>query len=176
MLDVALAEDHPTAEDPTGLVMRAIANIMMGRVEEGLADLANPSSATSHDAQLWRALGYAKQGRWAVASENFAKMETAIGTLPIEFQRKSPSRPSGRRSKFAISYRGRRTSSANSRRSARQRNGKRASPCSTGRLAEGTGRTEDAIYLLSFRRRTRATASLRRAAAFTISLRFQLGT
>ena len=63
VLDVALAEDHPTAEDPTGLVMRAIANIMMGRIEEGLADLANPLVGNNHDAQLWRALAYAKQGQ-----------------------------------------------------------------------------------------------------------------
>ena len=87
VLDVALAEDHPTAEDSTGLVMRAIANIMMGRVEEGLADLASPLVGSSHDAQLWRALAYAKQGRWAEAGESFRKMDTAITTLPIELQR-----------------------------------------------------------------------------------------
>jgi hypothetical protein len=87
VLDVAVAEDHPTAEDPTGLVMRAIAKIMMGRVDEGLQDLASPLVGNSNDAQLWRALAYAKQGKWGEANENFKKVETAITTLPMEFQR-----------------------------------------------------------------------------------------
>jgi tetratricopeptide (TPR) repeat protein len=87
VLNVALAEDHPTAEDPTGLVMRAIAKIMMGRVDEGLQDLASPLVGNNHDAQLWRALALAKQGKWGEANEHFKKMETAIATLPMEFQR-----------------------------------------------------------------------------------------
>jgi hypothetical protein len=87
VLDVALAEDHPTAEDPTGLVMRAIAKIMMGRIDEGLQDLASPLVGNNHDAQLWRALAFAKQGKWGEANENFKKMESAITTLPMEFQR-----------------------------------------------------------------------------------------
>jgi tetratricopeptide (TPR) repeat protein len=87
VLGVALAEDHPTSEDSTGLVMRAIANIMMDRVDDGLADLASPLVGNSNDAPLWRALGYAKQAKWADAADNFKKMETAITTLPVEFQR-----------------------------------------------------------------------------------------
>ncbi len=87
VLGVALAEDHPTNEDSTGLVMRAIANIMMDRVDDGLADLASPLVGNSNDAPLWRALGYAKQAKWADAADNFKKMETAITTLPVEFQR-----------------------------------------------------------------------------------------
>ncbi len=87
VLGVALAEDHPTSEDSTGLVMRAIANIMMDRVDDGLADLASPLVGNSNDAPLWRAIGYAKQAKWADAADNFKKMETAITTLPVEFQR-----------------------------------------------------------------------------------------
>ena len=87
VLDVALADDHPTAEDPTGLVMRAIAKIMMGREEEGLQDLSVPLVGDKFDAQLWRGLAYAHQGKWADASDSFKKMETAITTLPMEFQR-----------------------------------------------------------------------------------------
>ncbi len=87
VLDVALAEDHPSAEDSTGLVMRAIAEIMMNRITEGLQDLASPLVGNNYDAQLWRALAYAKQGKWADASENFNKTETALTALPVEFQR-----------------------------------------------------------------------------------------
>jgi tetratricopeptide (TPR) repeat protein len=87
VLEVALAEDHPSSEDSSGLVMRAIAKIMMGRPEEGLADLASPLVGDSHDAQMWRGLAYAKLGKWSEASENLKKMEATITTLPIELQR-----------------------------------------------------------------------------------------
>jgi tetratricopeptide (TPR) repeat protein len=87
VLDVALGEDHPTAEDSTGLVVRAIADIMMDRINEGLQDLANPLVGNNHDAPLWRGLAYAKQGKWGDASENFKTMETAISGLPMEVQR-----------------------------------------------------------------------------------------
>ena len=65
VLDVAIGDDHPTAEDPTGLVMRAIAKMMMGRVEEGLQDLASPLVGDKYDAQLWRGVAYAQRGKWA---------------------------------------------------------------------------------------------------------------
>jgi tetratricopeptide (TPR) repeat protein len=87
VLEVALGDDHPSGDDTSGLVMRAIAKIMMGRAEEGLTDLANPLIGDNHDAQLWRGLAFAKLGKWADASENFKKMETTITTLPIELQR-----------------------------------------------------------------------------------------
>jgi len=87
VLDVAIADHPPTAEDPTALVLRAIANIMLRRPEQALKDLANPSVGNQHDAPLWRALAYARQGRWSDAREGFRNVGMAMGTLPIELQR-----------------------------------------------------------------------------------------
>ena len=52
VLDVALADSPPTADDPSPLVLHAIANILMGRMEQGLKDLANPFIGNQHDAPL----------------------------------------------------------------------------------------------------------------------------
>ncbi|HUI97159.1 MAG TPA: tetratricopeptide repeat protein [Xanthobacteraceae bacterium] len=87
VLDVALGDDHPTADDPTGLVLRAVANIMMLRSEEALRDLANPVIGNQHDAQIWRAVAYTQQGKWAEARESFRDLDASLGTLPIELQR-----------------------------------------------------------------------------------------
>ena len=65
MLDTAIADERPTAEDPTPLVLRAVANIMLGRVEDAQKDLANPVVGNQNDAPLWRALALARQGKWA---------------------------------------------------------------------------------------------------------------
>jgi len=87
VLDVMLSDERPTQEDTTGLVMRAVANIMLSRTDEALKDLANPLVGNQHEAQLWRAVAYTKQGKWAEAREAFRGIEAAIGTLPIELQR-----------------------------------------------------------------------------------------
>src|SRR5207249_4097279 len=87
VLDVAIADQPPTLEDPSTVVLRAVCNIMMGRADMGLKDLANPFVGNQHDAPLWRALAYAKLGKWAEAREGFRNVESAIGTLPLELQR-----------------------------------------------------------------------------------------
>ena len=87
VLDVAIADHAPTAEDPTPLVLRAIANIMLRRPEQALKDLANPAVGNQHDAPLWRALAYARQSKWSDAREGFRSVGMAMGTLPIELQR-----------------------------------------------------------------------------------------
>lgn len=174
VLDVALAEDHPTSEDPTGLVMHAIANIMMGRLDEGIADLANPLVGDSYDAQLWRALAYAKQGRWAEASENFKKMETAITTLPIEFQRQvmlEAVRASIETRDFAA---------AADKLNEFETIGvpKELEPriaVLRGRLAEGTGRNEDALEAYRSAADSSDRVSAARGRLLEISLRFTLG-
>ena len=56
VLDTAIADDRPTADDPAPLVLRAVANIMLGRVEAAQKDLANPVVGNQNDAPLWRAL------------------------------------------------------------------------------------------------------------------------
>ncbi len=87
VLDVALEEERATAEDTTGLVMRGVANILMGRSLEGIKDITNPVVGTQNDALLWRALASAKQGKWPEAHDGFRKTESSIGMLPLELQR-----------------------------------------------------------------------------------------
>jgi len=88
VLDVVLSEDSPNAEDTAPLVMRGVAKILMGRPEDGLKDINDPLVGNQNDAQIWRALAAAEQGKWAEAREGFRKTETALGMLPIELQRK----------------------------------------------------------------------------------------
>ena len=87
VLDVALADSPPTAEDSTPLVLRAVASIMMGRLDAALKDLAHPLVGNQHDAPLWRALVYARQGKWSEAREGFSAAGLAMGTLPLDVQR-----------------------------------------------------------------------------------------
>ncbi len=174
VLGVALAEDHPTSEDSTGLVMRAIANIMMDRVDDGLADLASPLVGNSNDAPLWRAIGYAKQSKWAEAADNFKKMETAITTLPVEFQRQvmlQVVRAAIETRDFAYA--------------AQQLNefdtlGVPADLAPRiavlqGRLAEGLGHSEDAIAAYRTAAESGDRASSARGRLHEIALRFRIG-
>src|SRR6266540_3050897 len=87
VLDVAVAEDRPGTEDSSGLMLRAVAKVMMDRSAEALTDLSDPTLGHLRDAALWRALAYARQGKWVEARENFKSAEAAITTLPIELQR-----------------------------------------------------------------------------------------
>ncbi|MEA2904784.1 MAG: hypothetical protein QOI12_2171 [Alphaproteobacteria bacterium] len=87
VLDVALAETPPTTEDSTPVVLRAVCNIMMGRADAALKDLAHPFVGNQHDAPLWRALAYARLGKWTDARAGFRNAEVAMGTLPLELQR-----------------------------------------------------------------------------------------
>ncbi|MCP1743102.1 tetratricopeptide (TPR) repeat protein [Bradyrhizobium japonicum] len=84
--DLMLA-DPLNKEESGALVMHAIANILIGRPAQGLKDLANPVIGNSHDSQLWKALAYARQGKWADAREKFKNVEFAIASLPIDIQR-----------------------------------------------------------------------------------------
>ncbi len=87
VLDIVLAEKRPDTENVSALVLRAVAEIMMNRPEDALRDLANPVVGQQHDASLWRALAYARQGKWGEARQSFKTVEAAIATLPIELQR-----------------------------------------------------------------------------------------
>jgi tetratricopeptide (TPR) repeat protein len=87
VLDLALGEERPTAEDSTGLVMRAIANILLGRSEDAARDLGSPLVGNQHNAPLWRAFAQARQGKWVEARDAFRTAGTSISSLPIELQR-----------------------------------------------------------------------------------------
>ena len=87
VLDVTIADDKPMPEDPSPLVLRAIANLMLDRVDAAMKDLDNPIVGNQNDAQLWRALAYARQGKWAQARDQFRPVEAAMAALPVELQR-----------------------------------------------------------------------------------------
>lgn len=87
VLDVTVGDDRIAAEDPSALVLRAVAAIMVGRADEGLKDLANPIVGNQQAAPLWRALALMRQGKWAEARDAFKAGEGAIATLPLELQR-----------------------------------------------------------------------------------------
>jgi tetratricopeptide (TPR) repeat protein len=87
VLDVVIAAERSAVEEVPTTMLRAIANIMLNRADEALKDLANPLIGNQHDALLWRALAHARQGKWADARDEFKNAEVAMGTLPIELQR-----------------------------------------------------------------------------------------
>jgi tetratricopeptide (TPR) repeat protein len=89
VLDVALGSRHPTADDSISLVLRAVAELGLNRPDEALKDLANPVIGNQHDAAVWRALAYAKQGKWTEAREGFQNVGVGIAMLPIELQRRA---------------------------------------------------------------------------------------
>ncbi|MBI3705697.1 MAG: tetratricopeptide repeat protein [Rhizobiales bacterium] len=86
VLDVALADQRGN-EDVTGSVLRAVANVLLSRPEEALKDLSYPAVGNQLDAPIWRAIAYARQGKWPEAREAFKNVETAMGALPLELQR-----------------------------------------------------------------------------------------
>ena len=47
--DLVLSEAKPGFEESAALMMRAVANILIGRPEQGLKDLANPIIGTNYD-------------------------------------------------------------------------------------------------------------------------------
>src|ERR1700754_4015651 len=79
--------DPLNKEESGALIMHAIASILIGRPAQGLKDLANTVIGNSHDSQLWKALAYARQGKWADAREKFKNAEFAITALPADLQR-----------------------------------------------------------------------------------------
>ena len=87
VLDLALNDERPTSDDSTGLVMRAIANIMLGRSDDAFKDLANPLVGLQHSSPLWRSFALARQGKWREAREGFRTSGALIGSLPVELQR-----------------------------------------------------------------------------------------
>jgi tetratricopeptide (TPR) repeat protein len=87
ILDLALADARPGAEDPAVLIVHSVASTLMGRPDLALKDLANAAIGTNYDSQLWKAMANERLGRWAEAREKFKSVEFAIASLPIELQR-----------------------------------------------------------------------------------------
>jgi tetratricopeptide (TPR) repeat protein len=87
VLDLALADAKPGTEDPAALIVHSVASTLMGRPGRALNDLANPVIGNNYDSQLWKALAFGRQGKWAEAREKFKNVEFAINSLPIDLQR-----------------------------------------------------------------------------------------
>jgi tetratricopeptide (TPR) repeat protein len=86
VLDVVTADERE-GEGTTGTVLKAVANVLLGRAEDALKDLNLPQIGNTSDAPIWRALAHAQQGRYAQAREEFRSVDAALGALPIELQR-----------------------------------------------------------------------------------------
>ena len=178
VLDVALAE-KAAAEDVTGTVLRAVANVMLDRPDEALKELSNPRVGNQHDAPIWRAVAFAGQGKWPQAHAAFKNVDSAMAALPLELQR------------MALRRR-----AANGRRGARLSTAPTVSlneletigvppemepsfAVLTGRLNEGLGHKEDALtnyraaadFAGPARRRARAAARNRAAVSPTATCR-----
>jgi tetratricopeptide (TPR) repeat protein len=87
VLDLILVGAKAGFEDPNALVMRSVANSLIGRPEKALKDLNNPVIGGNYDSQLWKALAYARQEKWADAREKFKNAEVVVPSLPTDLQR-----------------------------------------------------------------------------------------
>ena len=88
VLDVTTADERE-GEGSTGTVLKAVADVMLGRPGDALKALASPTVGDGSDAPIWRAMAYAAQGHWPKAREQFKNVEAAIGALPVELQRRA---------------------------------------------------------------------------------------
>jgi hypothetical protein len=144
VLDVVLADQRPANEDASATVLRAIAELMMNRPEDTLRDLANPVVGDQHDAPLWRALAYARQGKWAQARADFKSLEASIATLPIELQRNALMEEM--RAAIEVGDFGGAADDLNDLETIGvPREARPAVSVLVGRLAEGTGHRDDAL-------------------------------
>jgi tetratricopeptide (TPR) repeat protein len=174
VLDVALADDRPAPESVSATVLRAVAEDMMNRPDDALKDLSDPNIGEQHDAPLWRALAYARQGKWSQAREGFKTMEAAVATLPVELQRVALK--DEMRSAIEVGdYDGASTDLNDFETIGVPHHMEPVIAILMGRLAEGMGRTEDALAAY----RTAADSWDRPAAAQgllrEIALRYRLG-
>ena len=159
VLDVALS-DQRGSDDVTGSVLTAVADVMLDRPDDALKELGKPQVGNQQDAPIWRAIAYARQGRWAEARDIFKTVGASIGALPVELQRMALKEAL----RSAVEVR----DFNNATRVANEFETVGVPPeleptinVLIGRLYEGLGRTEDA--LISYR--NAATSRDRRAAA-----------
>lgn len=87
ILDLVFGEMKPGEEEASSLTLHAVASTLAGRPEISLADLASPAITANIDSQLWKALAYARQQKWAEAREKFKNVDFAITALPLDLQR-----------------------------------------------------------------------------------------
>ena len=85
--NLILSETKRGSEEAPVVMMHAVTSILIGRPDRGLKDLANPVIGNGYDSQLWKALAFARQGKWADAREKFKNAEFSVATLPPDLQR-----------------------------------------------------------------------------------------
>lgn len=85
--NLILSETKAGSEPAAVVMVHAVASILIGHPDRGLKDLANPAIGNGYDSQLWKALAFARQGKWADAREKFKNAEFSIAALPLEMQR-----------------------------------------------------------------------------------------
>jgi hypothetical protein len=85
--NLILSETKAGSEDAAVVMVHAVTGILIGHPDRGLKDLANPVIGNGYDSQLWKALAFARQGKWADAREKFKNAEFSIAALPLEMQR-----------------------------------------------------------------------------------------
>lgn len=87
VLDLTMANEREPSELAIALVLRAIANTMLGREDMALKDLGTSVVNNQHDASLWRGVALSRLGRYTEAREGFKNLDAAAAELPIELQR-----------------------------------------------------------------------------------------
>jgi hypothetical protein len=85
--NLILSDTRQGSEEAAVVMVHAVSSILIGRPEPGLKDLVSPVIGNGYDSQLWRALAFARQGKWADAREKFKNAEFAVATLPPDLQR-----------------------------------------------------------------------------------------
>ncbi|WQH01839.1 tetratricopeptide repeat protein [Rhodopseudomonas palustris] len=86
-LDLALLGVKPGQEDAATMIGHAAASALMARPEQTLKDVANPAIASTYEAQLWKGVALARQGKWPEAREKLKSVQFAITALPLDMQR-----------------------------------------------------------------------------------------
>ncbi|HET7850129.1 MAG TPA: tetratricopeptide repeat protein [Pseudolabrys sp.] len=84
---VALDDRKGGGDEVSGLVLRAVSDVLMQRPEAALKVLSNPQIGNQHDAPIWRAMAYAQLRRWDDARDGFKNVEGSMAALPVELQR-----------------------------------------------------------------------------------------
>ncbi|MBR0754580.1 tetratricopeptide repeat protein [Bradyrhizobium jicamae] len=85
--NLILSESKRGSEEPAVVMVHAVSSMLIGKPAAALKDLANPVIGNGYDSQLWKALAFARQGKWADAREKFKNAEFSVATLPADLQR-----------------------------------------------------------------------------------------
>ena len=87
VLDVAMSDEPQGDLDVGGKILRAVAEVLMDRPGEALSDLASPKIGNQQNANPWRGVSFAREGKWAEARDAFKNFDSDVAPLPLELQR-----------------------------------------------------------------------------------------